>query len=414
MRHAISPNRGLKHLPFFETLAEAEEGSAVALAATAGLLTLRLVDHWLLAGAVMVEPDSVSVQSVRRAIMALPTEDAEREVLLGLVNAMQSMRDARVESLMPRLAAYGAALEKRTAFKLAADVYETVARLGEDAFDGDLVVDAFLRLGYCRRTLGELNEAEGAYKEGGRLAKRRKETRRMLRARMGLANVLVMRGNLPKAESLYAEIQADAMSDECTPERAQALHGRSVIAQRSGRPAPAINLAYEALTLTESPAERERVLADLAAFLIVAERYDAARDALMILDVTAINEFVRHNTLINMVALAARSGDRQLFVDARMRLSGVDLAIEAKVNLLIESGRGFRAFDDESQAQGLLREAVTLSEQHGLNRSVIEAESLLQMSPAPKPNGGPAPAWDASTASTEQGLRRMAAELVGR
>jgi hypothetical protein len=123
---------------------------------------------------------------------------------------------------------------------------------------------------------------------------------------------------------------------------------------------------------------------------------------------------VRHNTLINMVALAARSGDRQLFVDARMRLSGVDLAIEAKVNLLIESGRGFRAFDDESQAQGLLREAVTLSEQHGLNRSVIEAESLLQMSPAPKPNGGPAPAWDASTASTEQGLRRMAAELVGR
>jgi tetratricopeptide (TPR) repeat protein len=414
MRHAISPNRGLKHLPFFETLAEADEGSPVALAATAGLLTLRLVDHWLLAGAVMVEPDSVSVQSVRRAIMALPPADTEREVLLGLVNVMQTLRDADVESLMPRLAAYGAALEKRTAFKLAADVYETVARLGDDSFDGDLVVDAFLRLGYCRRTLGEFTEAETAYREGGRLAKRRKEERRMLRSRVGLANVTLMRGNLPKADEMYEAVIADAAAAECTPERATAMHARSVTARQLGRPADAINLAYAAYSITESPLDRERIMADLAAILIVAERYEAARDALMILDVTAMSEFVRRNTWMNMVALAARSGDRQLFVDSRARLEGVELTTETDVNFRIESARGLRRFGDESAAMELLASAIRLAEQHGLNRSVIEAEEMMHAQPVEHSNGGTVPRWDESTVGAERGLRQMAEALATR
>ena len=81
----------LKHLAFFEALSEHDEKSPSALAATAGLLSLRMVDHWLLAGSIIVEPESVSVQSVRAAIMELPAADPLREVLLGLVEREHSV-----------------------------------------------------------------------------------------------------------------------------------------------------------------------------------------------------------------------------------------------------------------------------------------------------------------------------------
>ena len=65
MKRSRAATLGLKHLAFFEAVGEAEENSSKAHAATAGLLMLRLIDHWILAGPVMVEPESVSVRSVR-------------------------------------------------------------------------------------------------------------------------------------------------------------------------------------------------------------------------------------------------------------------------------------------------------------------------------------------------------------
>ena len=73
--------QSLKHLPFFEVLAGAPQGSPEAKLATAGLLTLRMIDHWVLSGAAIVEPESVSVRSVRQAIMALPPNEPVREAL---------------------------------------------------------------------------------------------------------------------------------------------------------------------------------------------------------------------------------------------------------------------------------------------------------------------------------------------
>ena len=102
----------LKHLPFFEALAVAPEGSPDAKFATAGLLTLRMLDHWVLAGASIVEPESVSVRSVRRAIMDLPPAEPIREALLGLVNAMQMLRVVDVTPVLPRLFSYGQLLER--------------------------------------------------------------------------------------------------------------------------------------------------------------------------------------------------------------------------------------------------------------------------------------------------------------
>ena len=81
--------------------------------ATAGLLMLRLIDHWVLAGPVMVEPESVSVRSVRNAIMQLA---GERSVARGVARAGERDADGARSGhppVLPRLFAYAGCLEKR-------------------------------------------------------------------------------------------------------------------------------------------------------------------------------------------------------------------------------------------------------------------------------------------------------------
>ena len=259
-KHSGTSVPSLKHLAFFEALCEHEEQSPSALAATAGLLSLRMVDHWLLAGSMIVEPESVSVQSVRAAIMALPTADPLREVLLGLVNTMQSLREVDAQPILPRLFAYAGLLEKRGQLAVASDVFETVVRLGEEQFESDLLIDAHMRLGFCRRMLGQLNEAEAAYSMAGKIAKRRKEPSRFQHSRIGVAKVALARGNLPVADTMLQDVVRECAAHGFEQVHAIALHDNAVVARRRGDLTRAVCLAYDALERTNKGSERERVL----------------------------------------------------------------------------------------------------------------------------------------------------------
>jgi len=410
MKRTRTAALGLKHLAFFEAVGESEENSAKAYAATAGLLMLRLIDHWILAGPVMVEPESVSVRSVRNAIMQLESGDPSREILLGLVNAMQTVREVDIQPVLPRLFAYAGCLEKKAELTLAADVYATIARLGEEEFDGDLLIDSFLRLGYCQRTMGTLNEAEASYGLAGKIAKRQKDRDRELRARIGVANIVMTRGNLPMADELLTKIASESVEADCLEVASRASHERSVVAQRLGNLDRAVCLAYEALQHTALPAQRDRILGDIGGYFIVLQRFEAARDALMILEATATTESVRANARGNMVVLAARSGNRSLFADARARMEGVELAPEAWVNYLIESARGYRLFGDPERARTLLKDAIELASESGFNRSIFEAEALLAEADTvvEKTSGGSRYEQSEAAAVVEQELHSMA------
>lgn len=410
MKRTRTAALGLKHLAFFEAVGESEENSSKAYAATAGLLMLRLIDHWILAGPVMVEPESVSVRSVRNAIMQLESGDPSREILLGLVNAMQTVREVDIQPVLPRLFAYAGCLEKRAELTLAADVYATIARLGEEEFDGDLLIDSFLRLAYCQRTMGTLNEAEASYGLAGKIAKRQKDRSRELVARIGVANIVMVRGNLPAADELLTRIVSESEEADCFEAASKALHSRSVVAQRIGDFDQAVCLAYKALQRTVLPSERDRILADIGGYFIVLERFDAARDALMILDATATSEIVRGNNRVNMVALAARSGDKALFLNARARLEGVALATEAEVNYMIESARGYQRFGEPERAQVLLNQALELAVESGFNRSVFEAEAMLvqRHDVAETTSGGSRYERSEAAANVEEELHAMA------
>jgi tetratricopeptide (TPR) repeat protein len=413
MKRSRNSQPTLKHLAFFEVLAGCGEDSAVGRSTTAGLLSLRLIDHWILAGAQMVQPESVSVRSVRNAIMAMPAHEPLREVLLGIVNTMQTLREVDMQPVLPRLAAYASLLERRSDYKLAADVYETVIRLGEEEFDGDVVVDAYLRLGFCYRTLSVFDASERAFVEGGRIAKRRKEVARELRSRIGLANVTMFRGNLPRAEEMFSEICSLTNIAENEAELAQALHGRANVAIRRGAVKGATCLAYDALQLTKSAIDRERILADISAMLILEERYDAAYDALLIIDATAISESVRIGAKVNLTALAARKGDRVLFERARAEVPSHDLLPELEVNFLIESARGLHVFGEVEESRATLLRARDFALAHGLNRALFEAEQMMAgVVEERSQNSGRSEDFETSTAHVEQGLRELASALA--
>src|SRR5476649_1169361 len=123
--------------------------------------------------------------------------------------------------------AYAGCLEKRTELSLASDVYGTIARLAEENFDADLLIDSFLRLGYCQRMMGALSEAEDSYSLAGKIAKRQKETARALRSQIGHAIVVMTRGNLPKSDELLADIALESARAGFDAERARALHVQS-------------------------------------------------------------------------------------------------------------------------------------------------------------------------------------------
>lgn len=377
MKRSSSVRPHLKHLAFFEAIGGAVEGSSAERSAAAGLLLLRLIDHWTVVGSVIVEPESVSIRSVRNAIMEIPSTDPQRDVLLGLVNTLQTLREVDLQPTLPRLFAFAQLLERRNTLALAADVYDTILGYGNEHYDADLMIDAYMRMGYCQRVLGDLNEAERAYTAAGKMAKRSHAIGRVLRSRIGLAVVATTRGNLPKADEMLREIAAEGEAAGLLPEQASALHARSVVALRQRRMTDAVCLAYDALEMTEALSERERILADLGASFIVMERFAEARDALLVLEATATTETVLENSRVNLVALAARSGDRKLFAEMRRLLHNVELPSEVRVNFLIESARGFRIFGEPGAAIDLLTLARDIALEHGLNRSVFEAEGML-------------------------------------
>jgi hypothetical protein len=172
----------------------------------------------------------------------------------------------------------------------------------------------------------------------------------------------------------------------------------------------AVRLAYQALCRTTAASERDLILGDIGGYLIMMDRFDAARDALMILEATGATEIVRLNARVNMVALGARAGDENLFRTSRARLEGVVLHAEAQVNYLIESARGLRAFGEGESARSLLESARDLAVEHNMNRSVFEAEEMLANRSAPignKSSGIRIEETD-TAAEVEQELRKMA------
>jgi len=134
-------------MPFFEAVGTEEENSPHSRIAQAGLLVLRHIDFWVMAGMVMVQPECMNVISSRNAIAALEPDNAQREVLFGVINTMQTSREVDIVPLLPHLKRYAQFLDGEDWSKpLAADVRETVARLAREQCEDDEAAELLARL----------------------------------------------------------------------------------------------------------------------------------------------------------------------------------------------------------------------------------------------------------------------------
>lgn len=392
----------LRHLAFFETLASLEEDSPRWTMVSAGLLVLRAFDDWVeradaLAGA------STELAAVRRVVRQLPSGPM-RALLDGILDELQSP-DHRPQRVLPRLLAYGRALHFESEWALASSVTARVVELarelsGDDVHD-DLTLDALQQLALTLRVQGRLEEAEATYTELERRAVAAGERARALRARIGQAKVWLSRGNLPTAERWLDDVVAEAQEHGLPMVAGIALHDRAAVAHARGDHALAVRLLFEAMRLTEDPSSRDAMLGDIAANLISLGAYAPARDALVVLTLTAQEAIRRLAAEINLFELAIHEGNELAFEQHRRALAVQAMPPELEAHYHLYAARGLLAFGRDS---ALVRQELTRARQIATERAFHQLRFQVEAFEQALARGAPVPAW-------EDSMREEAVEL---
>jgi len=368
----------LPHYAFFEALARCEnEACAEWRTTSAGLLTLRLFDDWVMEGGSAVSLDSWGLRCVRESISAIDVGSSVRALLTSLVDSMQLARHARVAVVAPRLMAYARALQFDAKWTLAADVYRTVLQNAEPAADTDVVIAANMQLGACMRVLAQWSEARGAYAAAAEVAAFTGDAANVLKARIAEANVMTARGNLPAAEKILDAVIESAEDSGLTEIRAFALQDRGAVARQRGDIERAVNYAYEALSTFESDVAKDRALADVAAAFFDLGLLNAARDANLMLAATAHEQFTRYVALINLLEIAALDRREPIFEQYRRELQAANLPAALEAHYLCYVGKGYRIFGRNEQAKYSFERAMEAAAKHQINEVIIKAEQCL-------------------------------------
>jgi hypothetical protein len=375
----------LRHVPFFEEIASLEENSDAWNSATAGLVTLRLVDSWLESGTGNASDDEWNFRSVCAAVDKVSERSPMRALLTSVLSAMRSGKP-NIRALLPALTAYGKALEWETKFALGSDVYITLLSHLHPIEDAEACVSAYLRLGYCRRLMTELDLAQTAYSSAFDLADAAGDIEGALRARIGDAEVKMLRGNLPSAASQFDDVIAAAPADRFRDVRARALMARASVAALTDQYELSIRLGYESLQLQENPIDRDRILANIAAGFLHLGVYSAARDAYLVLTVTAQEQYVRWTSTLNLLELSVRTGSEVHFEQYNRQLAGQKMPGQLEAAYHLTLGVGLHQFGNQGGARQHLQRALDQSRELGLGQYVMEAEAALTRleQPAPK------------------------------
>lgn len=368
----------LQHTPFFEALSRTKDGSLEWRLTSAGLVTLRLFDAWLVEGPDVVAADAWGLRAVREAIDAVEGGSSTKAILESIVDAMEEAHRVRVPLVAPRLLAYARALQFEGRWDLAADVHRTVIAHAHPIEEADIVIAANMQLGACLRTLAEWDEATAAFARAGYAATMCGDIVTVLRARIYEAKISIERGNLPYGQSLLEETTREADANGLREVRSMAVHDRADIAFRRGQYDLAVTLGYEALEGYTDPSLRDRVLGDIAAAFFELGLRSAARDAHLILAATAQEQHTRWVATINLMECAAADGREPVFEQYRRELADASLPATLACHYQFYVGEGYRIFGHIDAARAALSRALDLAERHKINQMVFRAEQSLR------------------------------------
>lgn len=365
----------LRHLAFFEELAKLDESDPSWRSVSAGLVTMRLVDRWLAGERSAAE--SWAVNAVRGAIDEVPETTPLRRILSAIIDTMTAPSPVETHTVCPRLIAYGQALEYDAKWSLAGDVYQVVVDHADPTEDADLVVTAFLRLGGCHKNLGDLDAAARSYDRASAVALPVGDLIGVLTARLGEAKVAMARGNMPKAESILEQTLEEAQSAGLDDVRSRALTDRAFIAGSGGRYQQAIRFSYDALELSKTQRDRDRILANIATGFRYLGLFDVARDAYLVLASTAQEQYIRWMSELNLMELAALQGMELDFDKYRRDLVAADFTPQLRITYLLHVGRGYSALGNADAGIPYLERAIQMASEYSLNQLMFEAEEAL-------------------------------------
>jgi len=366
----------LRHLAYFEELAKLDESDPGWRSVSAGLVTMRLVDRWL-AGEYRGPSHSWAVSAVREAIGDVPETTPLRRILSAIVDTMTSSSGAEVHTLCPRLIAYAQALEYDAKWALAADVYQMVVDHADSAVDSDLVTTAFLRLGGCHKSIGDLDEAARSYERASVVALAAGDLIGVLNARIGDAKIAMARGNMPKAEVILEQTLEQAETAGLDEIRSRALTDRAFIAGAGKRYDEVIRFSYDALELSKNQRDRDRSLTNIATGFRYLGLLDVARDAYLVLAATAQEQYIRWMSELNLMELAAQQGMELDFDKYRRDLVAADFSPQLRITYLLHVGRGYSALGHADEGIPYLERAVQMASEYNLNQMMFEAEEAL-------------------------------------
>jgi tetratricopeptide (TPR) repeat protein len=376
-------DRTLRHLAFFEELAALDESDAEWRSVTAGLVVLRLVDAWMEEGPHVVTADAWGLRAVRAAIDDAPDGAPVRALLSSVVDAMEEAAVADMSAVAPRLLAYGRALEYEARYALAADVYRAVIAHTHPVEESDIASAAHLQLAACLRVSGNLSAAAEAYSIAGDIANASDDIVGVLRARMGDARIAIERGNLPRAEQLLDQTIAESGQHKLVDVRSTALHARAGVAFFRGDYEQSIRFAYEAMNTATAPRERDRILNDLATAFMKLGVLSAARDAYLVLTVTAQEQWTRWIATMNLMEIAARDGSETLFERYRRELADVALPPFIAADYHIQAGEGYQRLGRIDLARAQLARALAVAAEHQFNQVIFYVEDALKKVASP-------------------------------
>jgi tetratricopeptide (TPR) repeat protein len=365
----------LRHLAFFEELSKTKETDPNWRALSAGLVVLRLVDHWLAAGA---DSDTAwNIAAVRESVAEIEDTTPVRRILASIVDAIAESKPTDASAVLPRLLAYAKSLEYDAQWTLAVDVYATILPFADPVTDADVVIRAHVQTATCLRNLGDFEGGLAATHRAQAVAKSVDDLPGFFRGRIVEANINMARGNFPRAAELLDEV-IEASATTPMPEiRGRALHVRAGAAGMTGDYTLAVQHLYAALPLMPSERDHDRVLGDLGTAFLELGLFDIARDVYLVLTATTQDKFVRWASTMNMLEIASIQRAEPVFDRYRRELANTEFPPYLHAKYLIIVGNGYRRLGKPDLAIPPLTEALEYSREHQLNQLVFEAEELL-------------------------------------
>ncbi|MEX2110933.1 MAG: tetratricopeptide repeat protein [Gemmatimonadaceae bacterium] len=302
--------------------------------------------------------------------------DPIRSVLMHVLEEI-STRRVLDDTVSSALLAYGRALDYEANWGLATDVFATVAKVVKPERNPRLVVEANIAAGGAARRNGDWETSARAYSQAAYIADTLGDRPGVLTVQVGIANTYIAKGNLPQAQTILDDVMLQARDQRLPEVEGVALHSQSGLAQIRGDYSEGVKLAYQAFNLCTKPADRDLILADVAAGLSALGMRDAARDAHLILAATSQAKRTRWQATINLLELASLDGNEQSFDLYASELRNAPMGVWLRSHFLLIFGEGLACFSRFEAAEEILKEAERFASANQIHRVAFQAESAL-------------------------------------